>query len=72
MSLKARLDRLERGRRCRCSEGLVTVVALLTRFPGEPVPPIPEDLPSCPTCGGGSLVLIEELVVVEGDGRGTS
>jgi hypothetical protein len=44
----------------------------LTHFPGEPEPSIPEDLPSCPTCGDVALVLIEELVTVEGDGLGTS
>jgi hypothetical protein len=45
---------------------------VLTHFPGEPVPSIPENLSSCPTCGDGALVLIEELVTVEGDGLGTS
>jgi hypothetical protein len=66
MSQRSRVTKLERGWRCRCADGICTVGAFLTRFPDEPVPPLPE-LPSCPVCGGGTVVLVEELVVVGGD-----
>jgi hypothetical protein len=61
--------RLERGQRCRCASGVVTVVAVLLRYPGEPEPEVPDDLPpGCPVCGGGTAVLVEEIVVVGPDG----
>jgi hypothetical protein len=66
MSLRGRLDRLERACRCRCADGVVTVGAVLIRDPGEPMPKVPDDLPACPVCGAGAVVLVEELVVVGG------
>jgi len=69
--LLSRVARLEKGQRCRCAAGLRKVVALVTVQPGE-APGVPNDLePGCPVCGGGRLVLIEELVAVDsGEGAG--
>jgi hypothetical protein len=43
--------RLERGQRCRCADGIYTVVAVLLRYPGEPEPEIPADAPRCSRYG---------------------
>jgi hypothetical protein len=73
MSLRSRLDRLERARRGACGAGVCTVGALRVYDPGQaPAPQPPDDLPQGPVCGVGAPVLIEELVVVGGPGRGTS
>jgi hypothetical protein len=68
MSLRSRLAKLERARRCRCGDGVRRVVAIRIHDPETGfLSPMPEDLPpGCPVCGGGQVVLIEELVVVGG------
>jgi hypothetical protein len=63
--LWGRVRHLERSApRCRCAEGVVILAAVLTKRQGEPDPPLPDDLPSCPVCGTPRPVLIEEIVIV--------
>jgi hypothetical protein len=47
MSLRSRIARLEREWRCACGSGVYLVGAILLRYPGEPEPPTPDDLPVC-------------------------
>jgi hypothetical protein len=66
MSLSGRVKRLERGDPCLCAAGVVTIGAVLLRWPGEPEPELPDDLPCCPVCGAPAVVLVEEIVIVKG------